>query len=156
MRVKLRGINRAVVKLAGGRVVTYWYAWRGGPSLPGKPGDPEFVAAYNAAIATKIAPTPGTLRAVLVAYQASSEFTRLRSRTQKDYRWHIACIEAKFAKFPLAALTDRRTRGIFKVWRDELGKHSARQADITWAVLGRAMSGVRYRANIARPCRRGD
>jgi hypothetical protein len=73
MRVRLKGINRANVKLAGGRVVTYWYAWRGGPRLPGKPGDPEFVAAYNAAIATKTAPTQGTLRAILVAYQESSE-----------------------------------------------------------------------------------
>ena len=114
MRVRLKGINRANVKLAGGRVVTYWYAWRGGPRLPGKPGDPEFVAAYNAAIATKTAPTQGTLRAILVAYQESSEFTKLRSRTQKDYRWHIARIEAKFATFPLAALANRRTRGIFK------------------------------------------
>jgi len=102
------------VKLAGGRRVTYWYAWRGGPRLPGKPGDPGIIA-YNAAIATKIAPTQGTLHAILAAYQASSEFTKLRPRTQKDYRWHIARIEAKFATFPLAALSDRRTRGNSKL-----------------------------------------
>ena len=41
----------------------------------------------------------------------------------------IKIIEKKFADFPLAALTDRRTRGVFMAWRDELALRSRRQAD---------------------------
>jgi hypothetical protein len=46
---------------ADGTEKQYFYAWRGGPLLPGKPGTSEFVAAYNAAVAArhpKQAPPP--------------------------------------------------------------------------------------------------
>jgi integrase len=140
MHVRLKGIHHTPKVLADGTVKVYWYAWRGGPRLQGEPGTPEFIASYNAAVATKVAPTPGTLHAVLAAFQDSSDFTGLRSRSQDDYRWHIARIEAKFATFPVAAFTDPRTRGVFKAWRDELGKRSLRQADYTWMVLCKAVA----------------
>jgi hypothetical protein len=57
MRVRLKGLNKSVKRLADGRRVTYWYAWRGGPLLRGEPGTPEFVASYNEAIAKKDATT---------------------------------------------------------------------------------------------------
>jgi hypothetical protein len=44
--VRLKGLNKVTVRLADRRVVTYRYAWKGGPRLPGKPGDPEFIAAF--------------------------------------------------------------------------------------------------------------
>jgi hypothetical protein len=47
VRVRLKGINYATKRLADGRKVTYWYAWRGGPQLQGEPGTPEFIASYN-------------------------------------------------------------------------------------------------------------
>jgi integrase len=142
MHVRLKGINPVPKRLADGTVKMYWYAWRGkdAPRLQGEPGSPEFIASYNAAVATKVAPTPGTLHAVLVAYQASSDFDSLIPRSQDDYRWHIARIEAKFATFPLAAFSDPRTRGVFLAWRADLGKLSKRQADITWMVLCRAVA----------------
>jgi hypothetical protein len=52
MRVKIKGINKVAQRLADGTKITYYYAWKGGPCLPGKPGDPEFVAAYTAAVGT--------------------------------------------------------------------------------------------------------
>jgi integrase len=140
MHVRLKGINRSVKRLADGTVKTFWYAWRGGPRLTGEPGSPEFVASYNAAVATKISPAPGTLRSVFTAYQQSSAFTDLRDRSRKDYARHIARIEAKFASFPLAAFSDPRTRGIFLAWRDEIGLTSPRSADCIWAVLNTAVS----------------
>jgi integrase len=140
MRVRLRGINRSVKRLADGTTITYWYAWRGGPRLRGEPGTPEFVASYNAAVATKVAPAPGTLGSVLTAYQGSSKFTSLRESTRRDYARCITRIEKRFATFPLGALTDPRTRGLFMDWRDELGKRSPRQADLAWAVLNVAVS----------------
>src|ERR1700704_1047700 len=111
MHVRLRGINRAVKRLADGTVKTFWYAWRGGPRLQGEPGTPEFIASYNAACAGKIAPTLGTLQTVLQHYHASETFRGLAPRTREDYAGHIKRIEKAFGDFPLSALADRRTRG---------------------------------------------
>ena len=71
MRIRLRGINRATKRLADGTRRTYWYAWKGGPPLRGEPGSPEFVASYNAAVATKIAPP--TRRVARAAVSLSGE-----------------------------------------------------------------------------------
>ena len=51
MRVRLKGINRITKRLADGFTVAYYYAWKGGPRLPGKPGDLAFIAAFNEAVA---------------------------------------------------------------------------------------------------------
>ena len=53
MRVRLKGINSRRKKLADGSFKTYHWAWKGGPPLHGEPGTPEFIASYNAAVATK-------------------------------------------------------------------------------------------------------
>ena len=45
--VRLKGINSVTKRLADGTLRTYWYAWKGGPSLRGEPGTPEFTASYN-------------------------------------------------------------------------------------------------------------
>jgi hypothetical protein len=105
--------------------------------LQGEPGTPEFVVSYNAAVATKVAPVPGTLRSMLIAYQGSSDFTSARDRTRETYAWHITRIERKLADFPLVALADPRT---FLAWRDDLASKSASSADMTWAVLNKALS----------------
>ena len=140
MRVRLKGINRSVKRLADGKTVTYWYAWRGGPRLQGEPGTPEFIASYNHAVAAKIEAPKGSLLSLLRGYQASSAFTDLQLRTREDYLRNIRQIEKAFGDFPLAALTDPRTRGVFLAWRDRLGKSSRRQADHSWAVLARVLS----------------
>jgi len=152
VRVRLKGINRSVKRLADGTVKTFWYAWRGGPRLKGEPGTPEFVASYNAAVATKLALAPGTLGGILTEYQTSDDFAgpSLRDQTRKDYAWHIARIERKFHDFPLAALTDPRTRGVFLDWRDELGKQGRTSADHTWAVLNIVVSWALDRGKV--PC----
>jgi hypothetical protein len=77
MRVRLKGINSKRKRLADGSFKIYWYAWKGGPPLYGEPGTPEFLASYNAAIATKVTPPRGRLLSVLCAYQNSDEFLSL-------------------------------------------------------------------------------
>ena len=62
MRVRLKGLNSKRKTLADGSVVTYWYAWKGGPRLKGEPGTPEFVASYNDAINRSRFPNRGALR----------------------------------------------------------------------------------------------
>jgi hypothetical protein len=65
MRLRLKGINCTRKKLASGEVVTYYYAWKGGPALRGQPGTPDFIQSYNEAIAQKVKPPTGTLLSVL-------------------------------------------------------------------------------------------
>jgi integrase len=156
MRVRLRGINSKRKRLADGRWRTYWYAWKGGPPLCGEPGTPEFIASYNAAVATKITPPTGMLLSLLQGYQASSAFLNLEERTRNDYVGKIKIIETEFADFPLAGLSDRRARGVFMAWRDRLAVKSRRQADYAWVVLARVLSWGIDRGLISdNPCARG-
>ena len=140
MRVRLKGINPVPKRLADGTWKTYWYAWKGGPPLRGEPGTPEFVHSYNEAIARKVATPQGTLQAPLRAFEASAEFSGLAERTRADYIKQFKIIERDLGDFPLAGLTDRRTRGILMAWRDRLAVNSRRQADYAWQVLRRVLS----------------
>ena len=120
MRVRLKGINCVKTRLASGRTVAYWYAWKSGPRLRGEPGSPEFIASYNEAVARKVTPPSGVLLSVLQGYQTSENFRQIAKSTRRSYIALIKRIEAKFGSFPLSAMTDRRTRGVFMAWRDEL------------------------------------
>ena len=157
MRINLKGINSDHQKLADGTLRTYWYAWKGGPPLRGEPGTPEFIASYNEAVARKVVPPRGTLLSMLQQYQESEDFTGLAASTRRSYIALIVRIEKAFGDFPLAALTDRRTRGIFKAWRDRIATDSGRrQADYAWTVLARVLSwGLDRGLVAANPCERG-
>ena len=156
MRVDLKGIHVSVKRLANGSKKTYYYAWRGGPALPGKPGSDEFVVAFQTAVASKIQPPAGVLFSVLQGFQASAEWDNLAPRTKRDYVGLIKVIEKKFGNFPLAALVDRRTRGVFMAWRDERARASRRQADYGWQVLARMLSWAHGRGLVAaNPCENG-
>ncbi|WP_296524708.1 hypothetical protein [Rhodoplanes sp.] len=156
MRVRLMGINSNTKRLANGRIVTYWYAWKGGPRLDGVPGSLEFIASYNADAARKVMPATGVLLSILQGYQASTDFTDRADRTRSDYVRQIKLIEREFGDFPLAALADRRTRGLSMEWRDRLAAKPRRQADYAWQVLARVLSWAKGRGLIvANPCERG-
>jgi integrase len=156
MRIQLKGLNSVTKRLADGRTATYWYAWKGGPRLQGEPGTPEFIASYNEAVANKIRPSQGVLLSLLQSYQASDDFRRLADRTRIDYVEKIKLIESKFGDLPLCALTDRRTRGVFMAWRDQLATKSRRQSDYAWTVIARILSWGKNRGLIAtNPCEKG-
>jgi integrase len=156
MRIRLKGINSKRKRLADGSFKTYYWAWKGGPPLHGEPGTPEFIASYNKAVARKVIPPRGTLFSVLQGYQASDDFLKLAPRSRVDYIGKIKVIEKTFGDFPLAALTDKRTRGVFKAWRERLAISSRRQADYAWVVLARVLSWGMDRGLVAEnPCARG-
>lgn len=153
MRVKLKGIKKVRKRLADGSIRIYWYAWLGGPKLPGEPGSPEFMTAYNAAITARKTPGVGMLQSIIDAYQQSQEFLQLADRTRADYVGKIKIIEKEFGDLPLAALAEKGTRGEMLDWRDKLAKASHRQADYAWTVLARILSWALNREKIdANPC----
>jgi integrase len=157
MRIRLRGINSISKRLADGTRRTYWYAWKGGPSLQGKPGTPEFIASYNAAVATKIAPPSGVLLALLMRFQDSAEFQfGISPRTRRDYIKQIKRIERAFGDFPIKALDDPRATSVFLEWRDRLAQSSLRQADYAYSTLSRILSWAQKRRLITEnPCAKG-
>ena len=157
MRIRLKGVNSVRKKLATGEVGTYRYAWKGGPPLRGQPGTPEFIASYNEAVAQKVTPPRGILLSVLQQYQSSEDFRGLADSTRRSYIALIKRIERTFGDFPLSALTDRRSRGVFMVWRDQIAASAGRrQADYAWSVLARVLSWSFNRGLIAaNPCERG-
>ena len=107
MRVKLKGINSKTKRLADGSTRTYYWAWKGGPSLRGELGTPEFIASYIAAVAQKVAPPSGVLLALLFRFQESGEFQfGISQRTRRDYIKQIKRIERAFGDFPIKALDD--------------------------------------------------
>src|SRR5215472_14872284 len=157
VRILLKGINSYTARLADGTTKTYWYAWKGGPRLQGEPGTPEFIASYNEAAARKIKAPKGQLLSLLQSYQASDDFRQLAQRTRDDYAGIIEhVIEPEYSDFPLSALGDKRTRGVFLEWRDKLALKARRQADYAWTVLARVLSWSKNRGYIStNPCERG-
>jgi integrase len=157
VRVRLKGVNPVTKRLADGTIKTYFYAWKGGPSLPGKPGSPEFVAVYNAAVARKVAPAAGVLLSIINRFQESGEFLhKISERTRRDYVKQIKRIERAFADFPIKALADREARSVFLEWRDDLARTSLRQADYAYGTLARILSWALKRGLIdVNPCAEG-
>src|SRR5215471_7496209 len=64
-------------------------------SLPGLPGSPEFMQAYQDAISGPVlrrAPKAGTLAALAAEFFSSTEFANLRPSSQATYRLALAPI----------------------------------------------------------------
>jgi len=90
--IRLKHIDRFADR--HGRIRYYFRRGRGGRvALPGKPGTPEFMAAYQRAIdSTPIGPqpklrgAPGTFGRLTQDYFASPEFLRLAHSSRRTYR----------------------------------------------------------------------
>jgi len=155
MRVHLKGVHRVLKRLATGQIATYYYAWRSGPRLVGKPRSPEFVASYVKAHQERKTPPPGTVFSLIAEFRGSAEFQGLAASTRKDYLRYLKLAEDEFGDMPLAAVADPRARGDFLSWRDTMAA-TPRKADFAYTVLSRVFSFARNRGRIAtNPCERG-
>jgi hypothetical protein len=134
MRVRLKGVASATKRLASGEKVKYYYAWRGGPQLLGKPGSPEFVQAYEQAHRERKQSNPALFRSIIAGYLASPEFADVRDRTKSDYQKQLVKIERAFGDLPIVALDDPCVTKEFLEWRDGFAS-SPRQADYAWTCL---------------------
>ncbi len=147
------GLHRSPKLLADGTTKVYFYAWKGGPPLPNEFGTPEFAKAFIEALATRPS-TPNLTKLFQEAidkYQLSrgkrkrgtgyNGFLDLAERTQGDYRKYILeDIQPQFGSMPLAAVEDKRARGTFLDYRDELAANSERRADYVMQVLSVILS----------------
>lgn len=161
VRVKLKGLAKTKATLADGTVRTYFYAWRGGPRLNDAKGEPlqdptspEFQAAFAAAVSTRKAPSKANLHTLIDYFKDSSDYPT-NAKTKKDYERYLKMIGAEFGTMPYQVIEDKRSRGVFKQWRDTM-KDRPRTADYAWTVLARVLSVAKDAGMIAaNVCERG-
>src|SRR5262249_38446361 len=134
LRVELRGIAKVTAK---GR--TYYYAWRGGPRLRGKPGSPEFLASYNEANANRYTPDPGRFKSVVTHYKASADYANLAESTRKNWAPWLDRIALYFGDLRIAQF-DRpeKIRPLIRRWRNQWTDRP-RTADYGLQVLSRVL-----------------
>jgi len=159
--VNLKGLAKATKVLADGTKRTYFYAWRGGPMLQaedGSPllrGDPSFHIAFADAHRDRRPASVLTLASLISSYRASSDFKGRADKTRKAYSHYLDLIEVRFGTMPLPVVTDARTRGDFKSWRDTMAA-TPRAADYAWTTLARVLSFAKDRGKITvNVCERG-
>lgn len=82
-------------------------------ALPGAPGSPEFMAAYNAAVAVATPKgggqktIPGSLDALAISYYASNAFTGLGESTQAAYRRIVEELRRGYGTRPVIRMEPR-------------------------------------------------
>jgi integrase len=93
--------------------------------LPGAPGSPEFMAAYNAALAAYAPPEtgqsrakPGSMRDLYERYIKSARFADLAPGTRKTERQRLERFLAKHGDKPAAAVQTRHLDAIFAEMSD--------------------------------------
>lgn len=135
VKVVLKGVAKVTAK---GR--TYYYAWRGGPRLEGKPGSAEFIASFNEAIASQRTADDGKVRGLVAHYRASPAFKGLAPTTQKIWnRWLDKVVE-RFGDYRVGLFDHpEKIRPIIKRWRDTWADRP-RSADYAIQVLSRVMT----------------
>lgn len=98
--------------------------------LPGPVGSAEFNEAYAAALDGRAAPrrevgaertAPGTLAALIIAYQASGEWSDLRESTRKGYRSTLGYLRAQHGDKPVTRLEPKHVNGILDALADKPG-----------------------------------
>jgi len=138
--VRLKGLHSATKRLATGKRVTYWYAWRGGPPLPGKPGEPAFMAAYAKALASRKTPKTEDLAALTQRFRASPEWARMAASTRREWgRWLDRLALGELGHYSFDALSDPEVGADILAWRDQWAD-KPRTADYAMQVVSRLLS----------------
>jgi len=143
--IDLKGLHRVNAK---GR--TYYYAWRGGPRLPGQPGSKEFVAAWHALTA---GPDDASKLSGLIAdYKESDAYAGLAASTKKNWGPWLDRVNEGLGKLSVKTFDKPEVRQVIKKWRSKW-KDNPRAADmgkqVLSAVLSYAVEEGRLKSN---PC----
>jgi integrase len=135
VRVNLKGVFKVTSK---GK--DYYYAWRGGPRLRGKPGSPEFIASYNEAIESRRIPDATRFRSLVVLYKGSGDYKKLADSTRRNWAPWLDRISQHFGDLSIAQF-DRpeKIRPIIRRWRNKW-EDKPRAADYGMQVLSRVLS----------------
>lgn len=103
-------------------------------------GSPEYLAAYEAAIGIKpaVARNDGKLRGLILAFYGSTAFTKLASKTKRDYQRGLTDVDTKWGDAPKAALENAALRSAVKKWIEN--NWSGKEADHRLTPFKRVLS----------------
>lgn len=133
--VKLKGVHKVTSK---GK--TYYYAWRGGPSLVGEPGSSQFMGSYREAMESRSVPDNERFRSLVVLYKASDDYKKLADSTKRNWSRWLDRIADHFGEMRIV-LFDRtqKIRPVIRQWRGSYAS-TPRNADYGMQVLSRVLS----------------
>ncbi len=130
--VALKGVHKVRAK---GR--TYYYAWRGGPRLPGEPGSREFLEALVAASAKS--DESSRINGLVTAYKGSPAYSGLAVSTRKNWAPWLDRIRDDLGKLSIKTFDRPEVRKVIKRWRGKWA-HAPRAADNGKQVLSAMLS----------------
>jgi site-specific recombinase XerD len=109
-------------------------------ALPGLPGSPEFMAAYQDAVAGAVPPKPsrfgaGSIGQLVTDFYSSPAFVNLKASSQKTYRLVLGSIVDKHGHRQVCDMPTDKARKIIQ----DIGATRAAMANLTRAVLHRLM-----------------
>lgn len=130
--LNVRGVHKVTSK---GK--TYYYAWRGGPRLPGEPGSREFISALN-----KLLERPdesGKLTGLITEFKASGTYASIADSTKRNWSPWLDRIREDLGKFSIKTFDKPEIRQVIKKWRGKW-KDTPRTADMGKQVLSALLS----------------
>lgn len=140
------GLHIVSKRKAGKPLRWYVYAWRGGPLIHRAEGPRPRItaeitdAAAEARKAGRAEKGKGSnLAALIEAFRAAPEFTKLARSTQTSHNTWLTRIGEEFGDAPLAAFEDRRVRADVLDWRDRWAD-KPRSADAAMQTFSRLIS----------------
>lgn len=154
----LPGVHRVRRRTSAGKVVVYWYAFRGGPCILKAEGrsDAEvdqLVAqrAPDAAIAFRELHRPAAsgafLSGLITAYLESGVLSGLAARTQSDIRKGLDVVRRDLGEMEVKALEAAGARKALMAWRDRY-KATPCTADERMEALARVISWAQARGDL--------
>jgi len=170
MREKLKGLMKIKKVLASGKTIYYCYAWRKGPLLKNKkgepiqPGDPLLLRAFAEATKDRFVDPSETMGKLITEFKASSDFVGKSAKTRESYERYLDMIREEFGDMSLDDIQHKEARGEFKAWRDRVAvtggpnkdQPRPRAADYAWTTLARVLSFAEDRGRITvNVCERG-
>lgn len=136
MQVDLTGIHKVKKRLANGTITHYYYAWRGGPRIDGKPGSDDFLASYQQLKAQRKQPLQGTISWLIEEFKKSDDWRNMAQRTRDDHVLMFRKIREEFGHDSLKRAQERGSRSAFKNWRASMAR-SPKTADKAFSSLSR-------------------
>lgn len=129
MQFNLINVNKVRKRTKSG-FVYYYYHRLTGQRIQGEPGTIAFVHGYEVAGRHQEAKADGaSFNSLLLAYQKSPDFKKLKPNTQRLYRGYIGRLSKRYGAVPLAAFNDRKIKTEILGWRDELAVETPGQAE---------------------------
>ncbi len=140
MHMRLKGINKVTMKLAGGKTAVYYYHRASGKRLVGAPGTTAFIASVADAEKSMLLRTDGTLAGLIREFENTAKWRKLAPSTRKEYQRVLKFWDGLYGKVPLAALAAKSFRKRILAWHDDFSKDKPREADNRVTILARVLS----------------